>query len=128
MFDIPWLQILAAAYLVWVVGACGSLLMSRRSPQSTLAWMFAFLALPVVSGLYYLVFGPRRMQRRRRRYGRLRNLVAGGVSNHIRELAGPQRPALTHDQKALAAVGQRLGQGEPTFAVRVEINSGGDSV
>ncbi len=126
MFTIPWFQVFLLAYLAWVVGACGSLLMSRRSPQSTLAWMFAFIALPVVSGLYYLVFGPRRMTRRRRRYGRLRNLVAGGFSDHLRGLAGPARPELTHDQHALAAVGRRLGQGEPTFATRVEILDDGD--
>jgi cardiolipin synthase len=126
MIFIPWFQLLVLAYLVWVIGACGTLLMSRRSPQSTLAWMFAFIALPGVSGIYYLVFGPRRMQRRRKRYGRLRTLIAGGFTDHIRGLAGPERPKLTQDQAALAMVGKRLGQGEPTFAVHVKILDDGD--
>ena len=64
MIEIPWFEIFAGSYVVWVVLACVSLLMSRRSPQSTLAWIFAFIALPVVSGIYYMVFGPRRLQRR----------------------------------------------------------------
>jgi len=62
---LPWFEIFVASYFVWVVVACATLLLERRSPTATLAWIFAFIALPVVSGLYYMVFGPRRMQRRR---------------------------------------------------------------
>ena len=65
MFPLPWFEIFVGSYVVWVFVACASLMMSRRAPASTLAWMFAFIALPVVSGLYYLVFGPRRLHRRR---------------------------------------------------------------
>ena len=63
MIQLPWFLIFVVSYFVWVILACGTLLMNRRSPTATLAWIFAFVALPVVSGLYYLCFGPRRMQR-----------------------------------------------------------------
>src|SRR5258708_40073967 len=66
---LPWFEIFVASYSLWVIVACASLLLEKRSPTATLAWIFAFIALPVVSGLYYMVFGPRRLQRRRRKYG-----------------------------------------------------------
>src|SRR5689334_21094816 len=80
---VPWFEIFVVSYGIWVLVACVSLLLSRRSPQATLAWIFAFIALPVVSGVYYMVFGPRRLQRRKRRYGVARTM-AGNVSQDLR--------------------------------------------
>jgi cardiolipin synthase len=126
MVPLPWFEIFVGSYVVWVVIACASLLMSRRSPASTLAWMFAFIALPVVSGLYYLVFGPRRLHRRRIRYGRARGRLAGGAG-HMRRLEVPPPPRLSPDAAALAAVARRLGQGEPTIASAARILDDGDA-
>ena len=125
MGAVPWFQIFLVSYFVWVVLAVLTLLLNRRSPTATLAWIFAFVALPVVSGLYYMVFGPRRLQRRRRRYGVARSL-AGQVSEYLRNSCTQQRPALSPDASALATVGKRLGQGEPTLASAVRLFDGGD--
>ena len=126
MLEIPWLQVVAIAYVAWVVIACGSLLMSRRSPQATLAWIFAFIALPVISGAYYMVFGPRRLMRRRRRYGVARKR-AGTVSHHLRESCCEKQPELGDDARSLAGVGIRLNQGPPTFASSVKLLDDGDA-
>ena len=126
MDALPWFRIFVASYFVWVVLAVVSLLLNRRSPTATLAWIFAFVALPVVSGLYYLVFGPRRLQRRRRRYGVARSL-ASQVSEHLRNSCARRKPALSPDGSALATVGKRLGQGEPTFASSVRLFDNGDA-
>ena len=64
MITLPWFEIFVGSYIVWVLVASTSLLLTRRSPTATLAWIFAFVALPLVSGFYYLLFGPRRLQRR----------------------------------------------------------------
>src|SRR5579859_1602893 len=120
MEALPWFLIFVASYVAWVVLAVLSLLLNRRSPTATLAWIFAFMALPVVSGLYYMVFGPRRLHRRRRRYGVARSLAAQ-VSEHLRSTCAAKRPALAPDAAALAAVGRRLGQGPPTFASAVRL-------
>ena len=93
MSAVPWFEILVGSYVLWVLAACASLLMSRRSPASTLAWMFAFIALPVVSGLYYMVFGPRRLQRRQRRYGIARERLAG----HTDQAKATEIPKLAPD-------------------------------
>ena len=125
MAELPWFLIFVASYVAWVVVAVLSLLLNRRSPTATLAWIFAFVALPIVSGLYYMVFGPRRLHRRRRRYGVARSL-AGQVSEHLRNTCAERKPALSPDASALAAVGRRLGQGAPTFASSVRLFDGGD--
>ena len=125
MIELPWFQIFIVSYVVWVLLACASLLMERRSPTATLAWIFAFVALPVVSGLYYMVFGPRRLQRKRRRYGVAR-AVAASVSQHLHQTSCERRPMLSQDAAGLAAVGRRLGQGDPTFASAVILLDDGD--
>lgn len=125
MLELPWWQATVVAYFVWVAIACGTLLMNRRSPQSTLAWIFAFIALPVVSGIYYAMFGPRRLKRRRQRYGVARKR-AGAVSHHLRDSACDAIPDLSLEAKSLAQVGKRLKQGEPTFASAVQLLDNGD--
>ncbi|HXZ50013.1 MAG TPA: cardiolipin synthase [Usitatibacter sp.] len=127
MDGLPWLRILFVSYLVWVILAVLGLLIGRRSPTATLAWIFAFMAFPVVSGLYYMVFGPRRMHRRRRRYGVARSL-AGQVSEHLRNSCAPYRPHLAADASRLAAVGRRLGQGGPTLAAAAHLFDHGDEM
>lgn len=123
---IPWFQIFIASYVVWVLLACITLLMNRRSPTATLAWIFAFVALPIVSGIYYMMFGPRRLQRRKRRYGVAR-AQAASVSSYLRKSCCETKPELSADARALAAVGKRLNQGEPTFAASVTLLDDGDA-
>jgi len=126
MPDLPWREVLAAAYLVWVAAACGSILLSRRSPASTLAWIFAFVALPVVSGLYYLVFGPRRLKRRQHRYAFARGALAGEVSAYLRGSCR-EKPRLPPHLHGLASVGDRLGQGGPRTASSIRLLADGDT-
>jgi cardiolipin synthase A/B len=120
---LPWFEIFAVSYILWVIVACGTLLMDRRSPTATLAWIFAFIAIPVLSGIYYLMFGPRRLVRRRRRYG----LARGSISKKLGHgPEGPPRPTLAPDAEGLAQVGRRLDQGDPTFAAAVHLLDDGD--
>src|ERR1700682_6485245 len=114
---LPWFEIFVASYALWVLVACATLLMERRSPTATLAWIFAFIAIPVLSGLYYMVFGPRRLLRRRRRYG----IARGSLAHRHANEEGPAACVLSPDAEDLAAVGRRLGQDEPTFASAVKL-------
>ena len=116
------LGVFLALYLVWVVTACGTLLLERRSPTATLAWIFAFIAIPFVSGLYYLVFGPRRMKRRSKRYDAARRALRRAHES----AEGPTRPKLHRDADSLAAVARRLEQGQATFASSVRLLHDGD--
>lgn len=126
MITVPWFEIFVGSYIVWVLVASTSLLLTRRSPTATLAWIFAFIALPVVSGFYYLLFGPRRLLRRRRRYGVAR-AMAGSVSAHLRATSSEHKPRLSREAQGLASVGKRLGLGEPTFASHVRLLDSGEA-
>ncbi len=120
------IQLACGLYLVWMVGAGASLLLQRRTPVATLAWLFAFAALPLVSGVYYVVFGPRRLTRRKVRYDRTRRALATGVTSYLRASHSPLVPLLSPDAAALAAVGMRLLQGSPTYATGVTLLVDGD--
>ena len=126
MPTIPWLEALAALYALWIVGASLTVLTQRRSPTATLAWIFAFVALPVVSGIYYVFFGPRRLKRRKVRYFSARKALAEEVRSYLRGSCCQVRPPLSPEAAALAGVADRLGQGGPTTATAVDILEDGD--
>src|SRR4051794_17090010 len=119
-----WFALFIVSYGLLVIVACVSLLLERRSPPATLAWIFAFVAIPILSGVYYLMFGPRRLQRRRRRYLVARSSVARRISGGD---DGPARPALSADAAGLAAGARRLDQDDPTFASAVTLLDDGDA-
>jgi len=121
MWTIHLIEAAILAYLAWVVVATGTLLTQRRSPTATLSWLFAFIALPFVSGLFYIVFGPRRLQRRRLRYGLARRSLGGPITEYIRSSSSETKPRLSADAAGLAMVASRLGQGDPTFASSVKL-------
>ena len=123
MAPLPWFDIFVVAYFLWVIVACVTLLLDRRSPTATLAWIVAFIAIPVVSGLYYMVFGPRRLQRRRRRY----SVARGSIASRLGHDDGAPLPKLDPDAAGLAAVARRLDQGDPTFASAVALLDNGDA-
>lgn len=52
----------------WVLGVSTWILFERRSPLSTLAWIFGLSAVPVVGLIIYFLFGPRRFERRKFRH------------------------------------------------------------
>ncbi len=121
--ELPWFGIFVGSYVAWVLVACTTLLLERRSPTATLAWIFAFVAIPVVSGVYYMMFGPRRLKRRRRRYG----IARGSINRKLSQAGdGPGLPELAPDAAALAQVGRKLEQGEPTFASAVRLLDDGE--
>jgi cardiolipin synthase len=126
MPSLPWIEIAVVLYLAWVVGAAATVLMQRRSPTATLAWLFAFVALPVVSGIYYVVFGPRRLKRRKLRYGSARKALAGEVRSYLRQSCCQVPPLLSPEAASLAGVIDRLGQGGPTMATSIAILEDGD--
>jgi cardiolipin synthase A/B len=116
---LPWFEIFVVSYFLWVVVACATLLLEKRSPTATLAWIFAFIALPVVAGLYYMVFGPRRLQRRRKRYGVVRGALRAQKESET-------EVKLSVDAAALAKVAERLQQGRPRLASSVKLLDDGD--
>lgn len=53
--------------IVWVAIASLGLVLERRSPHATLAWIFALAWMPIIGFFIYWLFGPRRLSRKKRR-------------------------------------------------------------
>src|SRR5258708_21943922 len=116
MGALQWFEIFIGAYVLWVLVVSVPLLLARRSPTATLAWIFAFIAIPFFSGVYYMMFGPRRLQRRRRRYTVARGSVPRGIAG---EDDGAGRPALAPDSSGHVGGGEaRAGTAGPPVPPR----------
>lgn len=67
---------LAIGETVWVIGLSIWIILERRSPAATFAWVLALIWLPIVGVPLYFVFGPRRLRRKKLRRKRSISLVA----------------------------------------------------
>lgn len=71
---------LLAGWLAYVLGLGIWIVMQKREPAATLAWLIGLAALPYLGFVVYYVFGPQRIRRQRLRRGRARaRLPATGV-------------------------------------------------
>ena len=70
-----WLTILTVGQLVYVVVLAGWILLEKRSPVATLAWILALIALPYVGFAVFFFLGPRRLKRKRLKHKRARGAV-----------------------------------------------------
>jgi cardiolipin synthase A/B len=90
-----WVSLIWSAHVlalsVWIV-------LQKRSPLSTLAWILSLAALPVLGLLLYFVLGPQKIQRQRLRRQRLRELHRVGAQ------------ADRHAEQGLPRRKQRLGR------------------
>jgi len=50
-------------HVLWIVGGTIFLLLHERRPVTTIAWLLAFWSVPLLSGIAYFLFGPRRLDR-----------------------------------------------------------------
>jgi cardiolipin synthase len=79
-----WSAIFAALEVLWVAGAALWLVLERRSPVATLAWLLALAFMPMVGIGVYVFFGPRRIRRKRLRKQLARRSVA--AQDEVRRL------------------------------------------
>jgi cardiolipin synthase A/B len=62
---VTWKFVFSAVEIAWIVGASCWILLEKRSPTATLAWIFCLAVLPIVGSLVYIYLGPRRIERKR---------------------------------------------------------------
>ncbi len=58
---------LIALEIVWVLAMSAYILLERRPPLATLAWIVSLATLPILGLVVYYFVGPRRLERKRRR-------------------------------------------------------------
>ncbi|MDZ7632400.1 MAG: cardiolipin synthase [Gemmatimonadaceae bacterium] len=115
-----------ALEVLWVIVISGYILIERRPPLATLAWIVSLAALPVLGVLVYYFLGPRRLDRRRRR-----RIMARTSKRARDQRAVPNRSAdvavLGHTGASLAAVAAGTEQSPPLAATAVQIFDTGSS-
>ncbi len=109
-----WLEV------VWVIAMSAYILLERRPPLATLAWIVSLATLPVLGLVVYYFVGPRRLERKRRR-----RVMARTSKRTTDQRAVPNRQSaasqLGPTGASLAAVAAGTEQSPPLAATDVQI-------
>ncbi|MEW5740940.1 MAG: cardiolipin synthase [Myxococcota bacterium] len=119
--ELPGEWILFALEFVWVVGAALWIVLEKRSPTATLAWIFGLALLPVVGIVVYLWLGPRRLDRKKSRLLKARVTVG----HTTEEIADAHK---LPDAEPLMRLATRLDGMPPMHAHSVRVFGEGDEV
>jgi len=121
--QVTWLLI---AEMLWVSGLCAWIVMERRSPQATLAWIMGLVWLPYVGIVVYLLIGPRRLTRKRRRYAMAR-ARSEQIADHGPGSGAAELPSLDPEVRQLSEMVVRAGGTPPSRTDRVDVLLDGDA-
>lgn len=110
------LTIIEALYVLLL---SGWILLEKRSPAATLAWIFGLIALPGAGFVIYFFFGPRRVRRRR-----LRRLRAKRAVTHPALEAAAlsiRDPATARDAAQLSLLVEAVNKAPLALATRADV-------
>ncbi len=110
-----WWLLYSAVGVVWFIGNAIVIIMQRRPAASTIAWLLVMVFLPVIGFLVYLLIGPLRLERRKRKHTISKRLA----DERLRGMAALHRRGEEHHQ--LASVSMAVGGAPPLEAESVEI-------
>lgn len=85
--DIPWLGLIAAVWIAYVVVLGAMIVLQKRDPAATLSWLFGLAAFPLVGLVVYRVFGPQRIKRHRVKRARYMSRSAHAPGFETQEVA-----------------------------------------
>jgi cardiolipin synthase len=112
-------------YAVWVVGSVLFVVMQRRRPTATLAWIVGFIGMPLLGAPIYFFFGPRKLRRRK-----VRRELAKRFASRIAPAYREQQPttlASRHWLGSLARLATIYGDAPPKQTRAVTLFMEGDS-
>lgn len=103
--------VLTIAELVYVVGLGAWILLEKRSPVATVAWILALVALPYLGFVVFFFLGPRRIRRKRMRHKRARGAVAASTPGA--NTLAPGAPIVEVDPREAQLARLAVRTGEP---------------
>jgi cardiolipin synthase A/B len=118
---LSWGLLLSIAQVVWVVLIATFILLERRSPTATLAWITIVAALPLVGVAIYLLVGPRHLQRKKLRL----RLARDRIGELLREWKQARAKLLSLEGQLMRA-GAQLGHLPPEEVREVRLFIDGD--
>ena len=98
-------------HVLWIVGGTVFLLLHQRKPVTTIAWLLAFWSVPILSGIAYFLFGPRKLDREKG--------ARQGAKSAVAEVSPERRGAIpdAFDDEPLAGIARAtFGDAEPSVA------------
>jgi len=109
--------LITAAFAIWAVVMAVVIVLQRRSPAATIAWMMVLAFLPIVGYVVYRLIGPLRLKRRQLRR-RLTKKLVDEAQGALQEIAieSPKR-----HREQLARIGLSAGEPPPLHAEQVEL-------
>jgi cardiolipin synthase len=116
-----WTTIFPLLEMTWVIVVAIGLVLERRSPTATLAWLGILAWLPLVGILVYYFFGPRRLRRRKLKRQEGSRLLLRAMRDLDREIDDPRWTSLA--RMAIAA-----GESPPLPATDVTLYLEGDAL
>lgn len=100
----------ALAYVLSLYSIRWVLLLKSREPTSSVAWILMIVALPVLGGLLFLVFGINRVERK-----------AVGMKRQTRRVLGPILPELSKFESSPVNSREPLGNGLLRMATQINL-------
>ena len=118
-----WSVLIGGAFTTWGAVMAVVIVLQRRSPAATIAWLLVLTVFPIVGWLVYRLIGPQRLERRKLRRRATRKLIAEatGTLSEI-EHAAPMR-----HREQLARVAISAGEAPPLRATAVELYTEGQA-
>lgn len=104
--------------ILWVIGLSAWIILERRPPLATLAWILTLAWLPAVGVIVYYFFGPRRLERRRMKRVQAQKIVQRALAVIEDESDDPGR-------SELAKLLVRAGESAPLRAERIDLYTEG---
>ena len=118
-----WTPILVVLESAWLLAMGAWILLERRTPAATMAWILGLAFLPVLGIPVYLVFGPRRFRRKTFRYRKGR-----GSFPWLKSFATGPWPLPGGERfQRLASLACRLGESPPLPAPGLRWFTSGDA-
>ena len=119
---------MAVGEAVWVIALCVWIILERRSPTATLAWVLALAWLPVLGIPLYLLIGPRRLRRKKLRHRRSRSRVIEASQSWREPADAVSRASLpAGNSPQLVKLAESVRQPVAAQAERVDLLLGGDA-
>lgn len=114
---------LAVAEVVYLLVLGAWIVLEKRSPVATLAWILALVALPGIGFVIYFFLGPRKVRRRKLRRLRAERATTKPPASAL-ELGSEGGLAISRD---LVKVGQRTANARLSSAERVDVLTTGSA-
>lgn len=114
-----WWTLATIAEILWILSMAVGIVLERRSPVATIAWIAILAWLPFLGVAIYFFFGPRRLRRRTLRRAAGQKLLAQAVASIKEDSEHP----IARSQLAKLVVG--AGEAPPLLATSVELHFDG---